>query len=313
MGSPKLYGRHLMFLAKHPWLPIYRVEGEVQGTLLSMLIADDGSTLSYIREMAFPDGATTRKVGKVNAFSAPDMATSSDADIVVVGANYLLLNNYRERGFHLVPKWVCPVISTPECIGDIRNESLRRNIRRAQSKGFTHEVTTSHSWFHEFYGVAYKPYAVGKFGELAVVERYRTAKRVFSRGAAVVVNLDQDHVIGMVVYPQGETLRMSYVGVYPDKECLVRQGGATVLYYYCALLAHSRGHRTVNMGTSRPFLSDGPLRFKLNWRPSRIVQNDSPSSVFAITAPRETEAARKFFAVHPFYEMVDGELQIYRG
>ncbi|HOP81534.1 MAG TPA: hypothetical protein PLZ21_13295, partial [Armatimonadota bacterium] len=54
---------------------------------------------------------------------------------------------------------------------------------------------------------------------------------------------------------------------------------------------------------------DGVLRYKLTWG-MQPVDDDDDVAVFAITSPRFTEPARRFFNTHPFFHLKDGQLRI---
>jgi hypothetical protein len=282
-----------------------------------MLFADDGSTMPYISHLAFPQGAVTKREGVISALRAPHLIRS-DADIVVVGANHLLLNRYERKGFHIVPKWLCPLFRMPEGLDSaIENLSydarkdIRRNIRKALDKGFTYETTTDPAWFEEFYQDIYLRYGTSKHGDLAQIDGYKRVKDAFDRGIGMTINLNESPIIGAVVLREGDVFRGRYMGVFPDQEERAAHGGPTAMYYFCMQLANSWGCTSVNMGSTRPFLSDGVLKFKMKWEPE-MLHDTLSTAVFAIAAPHMTPAAQAFFAANPFFEMVGEQLRLCR-
>lgn len=315
--SSKLVCKRILFLAKHIMLPVYVAEGSCRGLTLRMLVADDGSTLPYISHLAFPDGVEIKKIGRINALNAAKLA-ESDTDVVVVGANHLLLKKYAERGFHLVPKWVCPLFSMPEGLdAAIENLSygarkdIRRNIRIVLDKGFTHEVTSDPAWFDEFYHKVYMRYGVQKHGNLAQMDSYNRVKDSYSKGIGLIIMLEGKPVIGAVVLREGTTLRARYMGVYPDQEQASSSGGPTAMYYFTMKIAHSMDCTAVNLGSTRPFLSDGVLKFKMKWEPE-MLHDELSTATFAIATPGLTEPAAAFLAANPFFEMVGNEIVLHK-
>lgn len=316
-NSALLTAKRGLFLAKHVVLNTYVVEGECRGVPLTMLVADDGSTLPYIRHLAFPHGSDTSKKGMTSALDAPELIKSG-ADIIVVGANQLLLDRYVDRGFHLVPKWICPLFHMSDdpdtTIGNLSYDArkdIRRNIRQALDRGFKYETTTDPSWFDRFYNDVYMQYGTSKHGELAQMDGYRRVNSAFTRGVGLTITLDESPVIAAVVFKEDSTMRARYMGVYPGKEKEASLGAPTAMYYYSMQLAHSWGCSAVNLGSSRPFLSDGVLKFKMKWEPE-ILHDELSTAVFAIAAPTMTPAAQTFMAANPFFEMVDDRLQLHK-
>lgn len=315
--SSKLICKRALFLVRHLLLPVYVAEGSCRGIPLRMLIADDGSTLPYISRLAFPDGASVKNIGRINALSASNLAENS-ADVVVIGANQLLLEKYASRGFHLVPKWVCPLFSMPEGLdAAIENISysarkdIRRNIRIALDKGFTYEVTSDPAWFEEFYHDVYMRYGVEKYGNLAQMDSYNRVKDSYNKGIGLIIILDGKPVIGTVVLREGTTLRARYMGVYPGQDNASTSGSPTAMYYFTMKLAHSLGCTSVNLGSTRPFLSDGVLKFKMKWEP-RIIHDELSTAAFAIATPGLTEPAAAFLAANPFFEMTGDEIVLHK-
>lgn len=309
--------KRVLFLAKHAMLKVYLAEGEVQGLRSRIIFADDGSTMPYISHLVFPNGAEISEKGTISAFKAPSLI-ESDADIVVVGANHLFLNRYEQKGFHIVPKWVCPLLQIPDGLdAAIENLSynarkdIRRNIRKALDKGFTYTTTNDPGWFEDWYSNVYLRYGLSKHGDLAQVDGYNRVKDAFDRGIGMVISVEDTPVIGSVVLREDDVFRGRYMGVFPGKEELAAHGASTAMYYYCMQLASEWGCTSVNMGSTRPFLSDGVMKFKMKWEPE-ILHDTLSTATFAIAAPQMTPAAQAFLAANPFFEMVGDELKLFK-
>jgi len=316
-NSIKLTGKRLLFLARHLILPIYAVEGDCQGTRLKMLVADDGSTLPYINHLTFNDNSKIQKKGVISAFKAVNL-TRSTADIVIVGANQLLLKKYAKENVHIVPKYICPLFRMPngleaaiENLSYDARKDIRRNIRVALNKGFTYKTTTDPAWFDEFYYKVYMQYGTRKHGALAQIDSYRRVKSAYDKGLGIIIMIDEKPVIGSIVFREGNTLRARYMGVYEGQEEAAHKGGSTAMYYFTMLVAHSMGCEATNMGSTRPFLSDGVLKFKMRWEPE-ILHDERSTAAFAISAPRLSTPARKFLTANPFFELAGDDIVLYK-
>lgn len=282
-----------------------------------MVVADDGSTLPYISHLAFNGDSKIRKKGVISAFKAASLARNN-TDIVVVGANQLLLKKYVGRNTHLAPKYICPLFRMPggveaaiENLSYDARKDIRRNVRTALNKGFTYETTTDPAWFDEFYYEVYMQYGISKHGGLAQMDSYKRVKSAYDRGLGIIIMLEGQPVIGSVVFREGSTLRARYMGVYQGQEEAAYAGGPTAMYYYTMQVAYLKGCDAINMGSTRPFLSDGVLKFKMKWEPE-IMHDERSTAAFAISAPELSPPARKFLAANPFFELAGDDIALYK-
>jgi hypothetical protein len=304
--SFRVRAERLKSLIRRPLLPVYLLEGEFQGGRLRVVVADDGATLGYFRRLAFPVGSSLSRRGVVSAFRAADLA-SSDADLVVIGANHFLLGRYAGRGFSFAPKYVqlqLSVYDEPDVMIDkLRGsgrEDLKRNVRRMLEKGFDWEVTKKDEWFDLFYYRMYKPFAENKHGELARVHDYRAIRKDFRRGAGISITRDGNPVAGAITYIEDSTMFNPSKGILHGDDSIARDGASVALYYYCIRLAHSSGCKTADFGFSSPFLSDGTLSYKLKWGMG-VPDLDDSKGVYAIASPGRTEQAVKFLRANRFF------------
>jgi hypothetical protein len=299
-------------LAKHRMLDIYLLSGQAGGEPLRVLIADDGSTLSYIKELAFDGESEVVSKGRIAATAAPRLC-DSDVDIVVVGANYLIADSFARRGFHLVPKWVRLFLPTTEEpyarlyeFGRQTRKYFKWMLKKARDEQFECEFIYDPAWVDWFYSDIYQPYALHKFGEQAIIHNLGKVRGAFSQGWGAVVKRDGKAAAGAIVSTFGRTLRIGHYGAAGDGHEANRNGAAFALDYYIVEWAHANGYEYVDFGHSRAFLSDGVLRYKLNWH-MEVRDDDDALAIMALAAPGGTAAAQRFLAANPFYELVDGK------
>ena len=303
--------RRVASLLKRPVLPVYRLDGEREGRPLSLLVADDGSTLAYMRELAFPDGARLTREGGVSTLRAHRLV-EQDADVVVVGANLLLRRLYLRPGFRLVPKWVrlfLPVSEDPYArlfeYGRQTRKYFKWMRKKVQDEGFICRVTDDLAWLEGFYTDMYVPYARDRYGDLAVVHSLTRVKSVFKRGGAIVVHKDGRELAGAVFAVDDGVMSVPHFGAAMGDLDLVRDGGNFAMDYYAAQLAFEKGCGFIDFGHSRAFLSDGPLRYKLNWH-MEARDDDDAIAAFAMATPGDTEAGLAFLEANRSYELTDG-------
>lgn len=299
-------------LVRHSFLRLYSLKATIEGKELKVLLADDGSTFDYIHSILKRQGPVIAGfIGRVTALKGPELA-SEDADIVITGANHLLAEQYRQRGFRIVPKWVqlrLPVTEEPyQRLYDFGRQSrkyFKWMIKKTRDMGFECEICKNPEWISRFYNDMYIPYAQQRFGENAIVHRIKTIERTFLGGGIAVAKKDGMPVAATVFCQTGDILKMPHAGVTGGNEDVVQDGAAFALDFFLAEYAYKEGLRYVDFGHSRPFLSDGTLKYKLNWHMD-VLPDDDGIGVFAIGEPR-TSVAENLLKLNPhFYLAPDG-------
>jgi hypothetical protein len=307
--------RRFKSLIRRPFLGVYHLEGEFAGEPLSILVADDGSTLDYIRGLAFPKGCSQSRKGLVSVFRAMELGRS-DADVVVIGTSHLLIDRYKKSGFTCAPKSVrmlLPVCDGPddmvEKLPGSAREDLRRNIRRMMTHDFSYEVTSDEAWFELFYHEMYKCYAETKFGDHARVCSYAMLKNDFRRGMGISISRDGDPVAGAVSYLEGATMVNHWRGILHGDQAAAREGAALALYYFRIHLAFTLGCKIADFGYNAPFVSDNVMAYKLKWG-MEAEKSDNSRRLYAIAAPKRTEQAMRFLRANRFYCLIDGGVEL---
>lgn len=310
--------KRLASLLKHGKLDMCLLEGNYQGGPMRVLVADDDSTLNYIRSLIFKGEPKVTSVGLISAFSGPNLC-STNADLVIVGANHLLLNSYLSKGFHLVPKWIrlfVPIWDHPDVmynspeLESTTRKYFRRLKRTIESQGYTFGVTVDPEWFNFFYHRMYLPYARKRHSNLAIVHSYKIVHNNFSRGIGVMVSKDGVPLGGGIAFREGKTMNFKHMGMMDGNIKASREGASAALDYHVIQIGHSLGCDQMNFGHTRAFTSDGVLKYKLMWR-TRVEDDDDAISVFAIAAPGNTPQAQKFKSEHKFYQLNPGGVELY--
>lgn len=287
-------------------LGLYVLEGIFDGEKLTVLVADDGSALDYIKRFVFPEGASITKRGRIRALKAPGLIKSR-FDLVVVGANRLLQERYVRGGFRIIPKWVqlsLPIVEDPyarlSAYGRRTRSYFNRKLHKIEAANFECEVVTGKEWFVGFYQEMYKPYALSRFEEDAVVYERKVLEKYYRQGFLIIAKQNGKPVAGEIVYQKGDVLHTPFIGICGGDVELVKEGVTFALHYYLARKAYEWGVAYIDFGISRPFLSDGTLQYKLNWHMD-VELFDEIADVFAVATPNNTPQAVKFLEANPHF------------
>jgi len=304
--------RRFLSLLRHRTLALHVLEGELpSGQPLRLVVADDHRAVPFIEHLLGAPQVTQSCLGRISALQAHKL--DMDCDMVVATANRLLSRSFVRAGFHIVPVWVRLFIDLsipPEELLRQLGGSVREDVRKVRSRGFTYEVTKDDRWLTRFYDSMYLPYAQSRYGSLAVVQPRARIRRLFEQGCLLIVKRDDVPVVGLLMIPDGPTLRCPYMGAVEDDFGSARHGGSAAFYWYGIQWAYSQGCKAINFGHSRAFLGDGVLRYKLKWG-MRVVEDDDAVYDFAIKVMPGSGAGGEFLSANPFFHLGDGRLQVY--
>jgi hypothetical protein len=155
-------------LLKHRTLDLHSLVGTLDDEPLNVLVADDGSTVAYIKALIFDEEPKVSMKGKISALAAAGLCESS-ADLVIVGANCLSAGAYARRGFLLAPKWVRLFLPTSQEIyprlydfGRQTRKYFKWMLKKVKDEGFQCETINDPKWFDDFYYQMYRPYEIGR-------------------------------------------------------------------------------------------------------------------------------------------------------
>ncbi|MEN6372141.1 MAG: hypothetical protein ABFD64_09035 [Armatimonadota bacterium] len=317
-GSMQLQAKRFASLVRHGTLELYRFEGQYLGSPIRIIVAEDGSTINYIKKLIFTDEPVTTHIGTISAFSGPGLI-HSDADIVIAGANHMLLNAYSNQGFYIVPKWIqlfVPIWDHPDTmysrldLDRTTRKYFRRLSRTIETMGYSFAVTVDQGWFDYFYYHMYLPYARRRHQDMAVIHSYNTVQQNFSRGMGVAIMKDGELLGGGIVICEGKTMSFRHMGMVDGSIEASRDGASSALDYFVVRFGHSRGCNQMNFGHTRAFTSDGVLRYKLTWQ-ARVENDDDAISAFAIGTPGTTPQARSFLSENRFFHLTPEGVRLY--
>ena len=127
-------------------------------------------------------------------------------------------------------------------------------------------VTKDPAFFDFFYHRMYLPYMRERHRSRAIYREHEDMRKSFDHGELLFIRKGQDLIAGVLIdYQIMETIpRTTQLGVLDGNADYVREGALAAIYYYTIKYLKDKGHQRFNVGLSRPFLSDGVLRYKRN-------------------------------------------------
>lgn len=187
-------------------------------------------------------------------------------DLAVIDTDLPAALRLRKSGWFAVPSWIEGELDLAAararigCSNDIRND-----IRRLRRHNLAFEVRYDAVAFDDFYHTMYAPHVQTRFAGQARALSYEDMMGAIGRCRLLLVTRDGEALAGGVIVQAGGRLRSWINGVKQGDPANVRLGALAALYYFTVTHLHEQGHATLHLGTSRPFLKDGALRFKRKW------------------------------------------------
>jgi hypothetical protein len=143
----------------------------------------------------------------------------------------------------------------------------------------------------------YLPYVKAVYGDRAFFMSHAEMAHARNCSELFIVKIRDEAVAGLIILYENGRPRAWSLGVKDGNRAYVKAGALRALDYLLVFYLSERGHATVYMGASRPFLKDGVLRHK---RRNGLRLTDHTSQCFALLAAHASRGAAAFLSNNPF-------------
>jgi len=201
-----------------------------------------------------------------------------------------------------IPYWVQSTIdiSTPfEEIPKRKKRGFNDILRRIRKFNLSYYVTKDPKDIEVFYHSMHVPFINNRYDEEAVFLGKKKLRKIFNQSDLIFIKKD-DEVIGGDVLQftrRGAVLRL--IGVKDGNPEYLRYGVMGALYYFAILEAQKKGDKTVNVGGTSPFLSDGLTRFKSYLNAKIIPHTYLPKKTVRVMFLKDCDIIKNFLVQNP--------------
>jgi hypothetical protein len=250
--------------------PLRRLEGRERhagGPLVCVVAADDVATRWWARTL-FSTEPTEELLGIVRPGAAPaaTAAAGADADVTICQATWPLTPADAAVVPSSVPLWLDTSRPLDAIVqGDRRGRGSRKDdARRVRRLSLRVRFARGARAVERFRRELYEPYARQRFGDLFLrvpAHAFRHAER---RGWLLLLEDGERTVAGAMLERWGRERRILAFGVAlegPIPSGLLLEA----CYYHAIRFATEAGFPRLSLGTARPTLADGVLRYKRKW------------------------------------------------
>ena len=238
-----------------------------------------------------------------------DPGEAGAADLVLAEVHRWVAPRFRRAGWIVVPdqvRWRGELSALPP---PIPSHSLKDDLRRVRSQGYTLEHASAPADWAEFAEQMVTPHASARFGPDAWLPSPYLWRQFAGRGALHFVVRDGVRVGGICSVRSGDAVWMPLLAVRQGDPGLRRAGVSVAAYALAFEWARGEGCVTVDMGRTSPFLHDGIQQYKRKWGLDPV-----PDPLAHLVAIRVgSDAARLAFAREPVLIEREAGLWLYAG
>jgi hypothetical protein len=274
-----------------------RTQAEQGGAPLSMIVAGELPWAEYLPHLLFPGAPEQSSLGQVPLWRLARTLRhwAPSANLVIARVDRISSRWLFGPDFLHIPELVDLVLQVPQdvemlCAGN-RRESLRSDIRRVRRNQLTTEISHDDADLADFYNRYHLPFVRKRFGRYAWPHNRALLRGHFQHGGLIWTLQNGRRLAGCVYSQRRSELSLLAIGTVDGDDGVTELGVQVALFHALIERARWLGCASVNLGASRPLLTDGSLRFKRKWG-ARLAQREISNHLLLHWERLDTSTAR---------------------
>lgn len=241
------------------------------------------------------------------------------ADIMLCPLNPWTMPLFAQCGWHIMPLYVDSLIDLRKPINElITSKGANHPMRVARRFDYRFENVKSDQALHEFFHEMLLPTVKIRFQERAFLSQWEDIKDIYQNGVLIAAYLGDEWVGAILLAIEGtNSVRIANLGWRNGADEWRKKGIVAALYNQTFIWAQKNGFIKLDMGSSNPFVKDGPLNFKLKWGATMMPpelgfvegQLEGASSFIGAKFDLKSSAAQYFLTTTPLLDCVNGKLR----
>ena len=241
---------------------------EISGEKKIVYITSDEPDPGFID--CFYPGASMTSIGKTSAWSLRKIARQHTM-VIIDMPRYL--GRFFTDGI-LTDSWVKMVCDLSTPVEDLLKTRIGKEIKKAQK--FQYEFTTEQADLQFFYEKMYLPYIKRRYANPMIEKFISMQNDLKNKGELCFIKKGDERIAGALFNQTGDTYYLLNLGLMNDR--YLKEGAITAMYYYGMQRASERKVRFIDLGLTRPFLSDGVFSYKRKWG-ARVVRDQRSNRI----------------------------------
>jgi hypothetical protein len=281
------------------YLPVYKFQSD---DLKFIYAGYSPIKKSYYARLFLGKEYEQKYLGRYWYSTVPGLTRTKDIDLIITEISTVTYNYFRDSKGFILPVWTPMRI---KIVHDIDvffkgSDNFLAIIRRIKKYNLTCETLTDYDSFRVFNDRYYQPYMANRHGEEAFVEDLEEMWKTASQPMILAVK-EGDVIAGMaLIKKSGNLLLFLRLGLIDGNEEYLKHGVIGAFYYFGMKEAQRLGCSHVDLGGTRPFLTDGLTRYKSSLG-GEFIMDLSPTKEYLWFGVNEhSESARNFLSHNPF-------------
>jgi hypothetical protein len=244
------------------YLPVYLYESD---TIRIAYVGYSSIKKAYFIGFFLNQNIRHSFLGRRPFWKVPDLIKSYNLDIVISEISPIALKHFQEYNGFIIPEWITMKIYIDCPIGEVCKKSASHFsdvLRLIRKYNLTYEILSDKESFNYFNEKLYLPYITKRHGEEAWIEDLSITWNQSPTPLLIAVKEDGVIVGESLIRKSGDSLRLMRLGLLDGNDDYLRHGVIGALYYFSILEGQKSGCRYIDLGGTRPFLTDGLTKFK---------------------------------------------------
>jgi hypothetical protein len=260
-------------------LPLYRMESE---TIKFIYAGYSSIKTSYYDRLIFGRCISKRFLGFRCFSQIPSLIKDYNLDMAVAEISPLVLRNFQEYSGYIIPEWVKMRINIDSPLNQLCRRSTTHFhdvMRLIRKHKLTYEIVTDNESLNFFHSRMYLPFVTKRHGGEAWIEDLDSYINSTPPPELMIIKENGMIVGGVVLSKTGDTISLLRLGLLDGNEEYRKHGVIGAIYYFGVLEGKKMALKYVDVGGSRPFLSDNLTRFKIGLG-AEFISNLSPTKEY---------------------------------
>ncbi|KQC03481.1 MAG: hypothetical protein APR53_05135 [Methanoculleus sp. SDB] len=218
----------------------------------------------YIMSVFFP-GAHLENTGRIYIWNVPAFVRNRRNIIVDMDMFFSFL--FPDAVFTF--PWIQQVLDL-----NIPINTIMKHIReRKKISQYGCEISQDPQDLRFYYETMYIPFIRERFAEQAVILEIERIRFLLPEAEVLFVTESGQRIGGAIGVQEGDIYRWLSTAITDEQ--YRKKGALSAAYYFGILRAKETGARSIDLGLSRPFLSDGVALHKRKWRATMKLENQT--------------------------------------
>lgn len=285
------------------YLPIYQYESNT--TKIAYAGYSSIKKNYYVRLMLDRDNHHTF-LGRRLVWEIPKLLKSHNLDMIVSEISPITLNHFLNCNGYVVPEWITMRINIDRPMSEIchrRVSDFSDVLRLIRKYKLTYEILTEKESFEYFKNKFYLPYIAKRHGEEAWIEDLNIIWSSSPSPFLIAVKENGVIVGESLIKKDEESLFLLRLGLRDGIDEYRRHGVIGALYYFSILEAQKMGCRDLNVGGTRPFLTDGLTKYKIGLGAEIVSDHNIKKNYLWLGVNENSIVAKEFIRNNPFMHL----------